>query len=130
VQYTVYFLNTGGSNADDVRICDVLQPNQAFLPAGTNTHDIEIKIGSGAVQSFTQASDTDRGEIVAPGLPLPGSCNFKLENTNGTAIVDVTGTSSPILSTLVNAKGPGTANSYGLIRFTTKVDAPPPIVNP
>jgi hypothetical protein len=121
VQYTIYFLNTGGSNANDVRICDVLQTNQAFLPAGTNGHDLEMKIGTGAIQILSAISDSDRGQVVVANDPLPGSCNFLIPNTNGTVIVDVTGTSTPILPTLINAKAPGTANSYGYIRFTTKI---------
>jgi parallel beta-helix repeat protein len=123
VEYTVYFLNTGGSNADDVRICNVLQPKHTFLTGGTNTHDLEMLIGgSSTVHTFSQAKDTDRGEVVAADLPLPSSCNFLLENTNGTTIIDVTGTTTPSLPTLLNAKTPGMANSYGLIRFTTKID--------
>jgi SdrD B-like domain/Right handed beta helix region len=122
IQYTIYFLNAGGSNADSVRMCDVLKPNQTFLPAGTNTHDIEMVIGTGTTQILTQANDTDRGQLLPANDPLPSSCHFLTENTNGTAIVDITGTGSPTLPTLVNAKVAGTANSYGLIRFTTTVN--------
>lgn len=122
VEYTIYFLNAGGSNADDVRICDVLRPNQTFLPAGTNSHDLEMKIGTGAIQILSAASDGDRGQMVAANESLPGSCNFSIPNVNGTAIVDITGTSAPSLPTLPNAKVAGTANSYGFIRFTTKVN--------
>jgi uncharacterized repeat protein (TIGR01451 family) len=123
VQYTIYFLNAGGSNANDVRVCDVLQANQAFLPAGTNGHDLEMKIGTGAVQILSAISDGDRGQVVAANDPLPGSCNFLIPNTTGTVIVDITdtGATAPVLSALINAKAPGTANSYGYIRFTTKI---------
>jgi parallel beta-helix repeat protein len=122
VEYTIYFLNAGGSNANDVKICDVLRPNQTFLPAGTNSHDLEMKIGTGAIQILSAASDGDRGQMLAANEPLPGSCNFSISNINGTAIVDITGTSAPNLPTLLNAKVAGTANSYGFIRFTTKVN--------
>jgi parallel beta-helix repeat protein len=126
IEYTIYFLNAGGSNADSVKICDVLKPSQTFLPLGTNARDIELLIGTGAAQPLTRANDSDRGQFVPAESPLPSSCNFSTENTNGTAIVDVTGTGTPILTTLVNAKVAGTPNSYGLIRFTTTINTSAP----
>jgi uncharacterized repeat protein (TIGR01451 family) len=125
VQYTIYFLNAGGSNADSVRMCDVIQANQTFLPLGTNGRDLELQIDTGAVQALTQSSDSDRGQYVSPNTPLPSSCNFLIENTNGTTIVDITnitGATTPNLPTLVNAKVSGTPSSYGLVRFTTTIN--------
>jgi hypothetical protein len=71
----------------------------------------------------------DRGQfMVADNNPLPSTCNLPAGtiNNNGAIVVDVTGangTGNPPLVKILGASAPGTpSNSYGYIRFTTKVD--------
>ncbi len=125
IEYTVYFLNIGNANASNVRLCDRITANQNFQP---NTYaagrGIQLKLGNSAQTSLTNANDTvDRAQLIAAGGTVPANCNLKGVNTNGTVQIDITGnTGSPSLTTMPGSTGKGTPNnSYGLFRFTTKV---------
>lgn len=128
IEYTVYFLNAGGRNADSTRICDRISPNQSFQAGvyGGTGKDLQIKIGTNAVQDLTSANDTnDRAQLYAANAIVPGNCNLKAPNNNGTVVVDITGASGtgiPNLTTLSGSTGAGTpTTSYGYLRFTTVV---------
>jgi uncharacterized repeat protein (TIGR01451 family) len=128
IEYTIYFLNPGGRNANDVKICDRLSPNLSFETGayGGTGKDLQIEIGNNAAQDLTSANDTsDRAQLYAANATVPSTCNLKAENTNGTVAVDVTGatgTGIPNLTTLTGSTGSGKpTTSYGLIRFTTRV---------
>jgi uncharacterized repeat protein (TIGR01451 family) len=126
IEYTIYFINAGDLGANDVRICDRLQSNQTFnLDTYGTGKGIELKLGTSTAQALTNASDTvDRARwIIADPNPgnLPTKCNLKVQdNPNGILVVDVTGaanTGVPVLQSL----GTQNNNSYGFIRFITKV---------
>jgi uncharacterized repeat protein (TIGR01451 family) len=124
IEYTIYFMNTGDSPAKNLRLCDLIMPNQMFkadryaLDVG-----IQFKLGLDPAMTFTNAtSSDDRGQFIAGGKPLFANCGLPANSTNsdGLVVVDVTGT--PDLMSIPGAITPGNpTSSYGLIRFTTKV---------
>ncbi|NEZ63970.1 DUF11 domain-containing protein [Leptolyngbyaceae cyanobacterium CCMR0082] len=130
IEYTVYFLNAGDSAAEDVRICDWIQPNQSFVTGQYGGNDIELVIG-GTTYNLTDDSDTatDRGEVTTvDSLPATPTCNLSSFSTTASdevVVVDITGTTGDPtgLTTFPNTTGQGTpTNAYGYFRFTTKVD--------
>jgi uncharacterized repeat protein (TIGR01451 family) len=131
IEYTVYFLSAGTAPAESVRICDRIQPNQAFQLGAYNagTADVQLQVGTNAILNLTAANDVgptgDRTELISAGI-TPSNCNLSSTNDNGTLVVDLTGTTGtgdPALTDLPNSTGQGTpTNSYGYFRFVTKVD--------
>ena len=125
IEYTVYFLNIGNGEAADVRVCDRITANQDFQPdAYAAGRGIQLKLGNNAQTNLTNANDNgDRAQLINPGGAVPANCNLQGGNTNGTLQIDITGnTGSPSLTTMPGSTGKGTPNnSYGLFRFTTKV---------
>jgi uncharacterized repeat protein (TIGR01451 family) len=133
VEYTVYFLNAQGSDANAVRICDQIVGAQQFVADAYGTgKDIEYKLGTNPIQYLTKASLTsaDRGELNASTGAIAGCPAPSVSGTNnGTVSVDVT---SPTLTTstgqvniltLPGATSAGSpTNSYGYFRFKVKVD--------
>ena len=127
IEYTIYFLNAGELNADDVRICDRLTPNQSLVTDAYGTDiDVELQLGTSAVLGLTAASDaSDRTEFIAATDSVPANCNLQGANDDGTLVVDITGgsgTGDPALTTLPASTDPGTPNdAYGLFRFKTRI---------
>lgn len=74
-------------------------------------------LGSTTPTYLTNVNDApDRGQYFSPGMTPSVNCSGA--NTNGAVVVKVV--ASP--ATLPNATAPGTpANSYGFVRFVTKV---------
>lgn len=126
IEYTVYFHNIGGTNAEQVRLCDVIQDNQSLvLGAYGANNDIQFQLQGASTQDLTAAADGgDRGEFVGPGLPIPANCNSSLPNNNGVVKVDVTGTTGlPVLPSLPGSEAINTPSpAYGWFRFKTKVN--------
>jgi trimeric autotransporter adhesin len=135
IEYTIYFLNTGGTDAKNVKICDRILGDQVFLPAAYGAgNDIQLQIGgSGSILGLTQLDDNvDRGAWLPSNTP-PSNCNLQpvpvgVAN-NGAIAVQITGTGhigQPDLAGISGATAPGTpGSSYGFIRFTTKVKTNP-----
>jgi uncharacterized repeat protein (TIGR01451 family) len=128
IEYTIYFLNAGNANANSVRICDRIRPNQAFQPDGYGTGTgVQLQLGTATVMDLTNANDSsDRTQFIAAGGSVPTNCNITSTNTDGVVVVDVTGamgTGNPALTALPGATGVGSPNdSYGFFRFVTKVN--------
>jgi uncharacterized repeat protein (TIGR01451 family) len=125
IEYTIYFLNAGNTNASNLKICDRITPNQSFKP---NSYalgaGIQLQVGNNSALSLTNLRDsTDRGQFIYPNAAVPTSCFLQGANSDGTIAVDVTGTiGNPPLTALPGSIGSGTpTDSYGLIRFTTIV---------
>jgi uncharacterized repeat protein (TIGR01451 family) len=122
IEYTIYFLNAGGSNASNLRVCDRIIDSQKFLSGST----IQLQKNSTTPTLLTSVSGDDRATFYASsGDPAITNCNFTSTPTidNGAIVVDVTGaTGSPTWTTLPGSTGAGTTDTYGLIRFTTKVN--------
>jgi uncharacterized repeat protein (TIGR01451 family) len=138
IEYTIYFLNADVGNANGVKICDRLTGSQSFLTNAYGTNkDIQLHQGDGAFTTWLSAvtsdltitNDTgDRAQLMATSS-APSSCHLDMTTggatDTGTLVIDITGTGNanqPNWSPLSGSTGPGTANSYGFIRFTTKVN--------
>ncbi len=132
IEYTVYFLNTGPSDAKSLRICDLLTTNQVFKNNAYGMgKDIQIQIGTDPVQDLTAINDAiDRARVHPPGATtVPSTCYISpLPNPNSSVVdISVTGTlgdtSIPTLTVIPKATNPAASpnNSYGLVRFKTIV---------
>ncbi|MEH2325191.1 MAG: DUF4347 domain-containing protein [Nostoc sp.] len=128
LEYTVYFLNAKGANANTVKICDRIIGSQTY-----KTASLEIRLGNATSSiSLSDAADpaTDRGQFYPSSASAPAACNLITPAAgvadNGTWAVDVTGTGSsaqPDFTTMPSATAPGTpTTSYGFIRFKTIVN--------
>ena len=141
VEYTISFLSSGDTAAQNTIICDPIPANTTFIedafngspPAGGGTGDRGILLSfNGADVALTNADDGDEipdsggndngvGGYYFPAgidpnaaLGTTVNCGGSL-NDNGAVVVD--------LSNLPNATGEGTpADSYGFIRFRVSID--------
>ncbi|NJM77138.1 MAG: DUF11 domain-containing protein [Acaryochloridaceae cyanobacterium RU_4_10] len=121
IEYTIYFLNAGGSNANNVRICDRIIDSQKFLSGSS----IQLQKNNAIPTALTSEAGDDRATLYASSSdPAITNCNFTGIPTqdNGAIVVDVTGASNPVWTTLLGSTGPGTTDTYGFVRFTTKVN--------
>ncbi len=127
IEYTVYFLNAGSSDGENLRICDRITPNQDFkLNAYGAGNDLQLKLDTKSEINLTSASDNgDRVQLIPAGTAVDAKCNLKGTNNNGTLQIDITGTGNTTqsdLTTVPGSTGKGTPdNSYGFFRFTTTV---------
>jgi uncharacterized repeat protein (TIGR01451 family) len=138
IEYTIYFLNADVGNANGVKICDRLTGSQSLLTNAYGTNkDIQIHKGDGAFTTWLSASTSDltsatdvgdRAQLMATSS-APSSCHLDMTTggatDTGTLAIDITGTGNanqPNWSPMSGSTGAGTANSYGFIRFTTKVN--------
>jgi SdrD B-like domain len=122
IEYTIYFLNTGGGNANNVRVCDRIIDSQKILSGSP----IQLQKNSAIPTALTSVAGDDRATFYASSAdPAIVNCNFTGTPTidNGAIVVDATGaTGSPTWTTLPSSTGPGTTDTYGFVRFTTKVN--------
>lgn len=132
IEYTIYYLNIGLSDATNVRICDRIPSNTTFVsrgyseagvpadPAGLPGADRGIVLAeAGSELSLSNASDGDGGIYFLPGqdpqTTFPGiSCDG--DSSNGTVVVTVPNPVPP-----ATAAGTPPA-SYGYIRFKSEVN--------
>ncbi|MEH2325189.1 MAG: hypothetical protein V7K32_16840 [Nostoc sp.] len=125
IEYTIYFLNAGSSNANTVRLCDRISDTQDFKVGAYGTSkDMQLQLGTSTVVDLTSANDAgDRAQLISGAGSVPANCYLKTANSNGTLVIDVTGnTGAPTLTTMPGSTGQGTPNdSYGFFRFVTKV---------
>ena len=136
VEYTIYFINNQGTDAGNIKICDSILGSQTFKNgAYPGTTDIELKMGTDTALGLTTAIDTiDRARSYA-GNAIPSGCNLPLGSKTPGIAVDITGIAAseavqPALPSIPGATGAGIAGTnvvkpYGLIRFTTTIDARP-----
>lgn len=141
VEYTIYFLSTGGIPARNVKICDVIPANTNFVPDafGTNsgislfnTTTSPLPNPPNPTDLFTNTvNDGDRGDFYPVFSQTPNVCKANPQdpnptpltaanNTNGAVVVnvvrDLDGTNLP------NATAAATpSNSYGFVRFKVRV---------
>ncbi len=121
IEYTIYFLNTGSGNANNVRICDRMTGEQKFLSGST----IQLQQNRDTPTALTSSAGDDRATFYSSSSdPAITNCNFTGTPTidNGAIVVDVTGASNPVWTKLLGSTGPGTTDTYGFVRFTTKVN--------
>lgn len=133
LEYTIYYLNTGLGDANDVMMCDRIPNYTSFVPRGySSTGDPPQATGgisgaergivlaeAGTKVTLTNANDGDHGYYFESGTDPRASfpdisCNG--DSSNGTVVV---GVPNPVLP----ASGPGNPPaSYGYMRFKAKVD--------
>ncbi|QSJ20992.1 DUF11 domain-containing protein [Nostoc sp. UHCC 0702] len=132
VEYTIYFLSKGPSNATNVKFCDLVPSNTSFLATAFNgqtpsdgglggaDQGIALAVGSNTPTVYLSniEDSSDRGRFYPANDPAtPSYCGA---NTNGAVGVNIT--RSPDLPNLPAATNSGTpVSSYGFIRFRTKV---------
>ena len=143
VEYTIYFVCTGGP-ATDFTLCDPVPTNMTFQPdtytgmtpgdGGTAGAPAGIALALNAstlpilpTNYLTNGADGDRGQFYAPGVQAPAAANPPSYSqplpaaSNTTGVVAVAIVSNP--TTLPSATGAGTpTGSYGFVRFSTKVN--------
>jgi uncharacterized repeat protein (TIGR01451 family)/fimbrial isopeptide formation D2 family protein len=135
VEYTIYFLSTGDTEAQNVLFCDRVPSNATFIPTAFNslptpnptTRDrgIAVDIG-GTLNAYTNSADSDFAEYFPPGVEpsnKPGyskiscgkdSSNQPLPNSNGAVVVN--------LGNIPNATSLGQPpSSHGFVRFRALV---------
>jgi uncharacterized repeat protein (TIGR01451 family) len=146
IEYTIYFLSNGNTNATNVTICDLVPANTTFVSGAYNIvgggSNLDIAfLNSNSLQIppnayLTGLSDSDRGNFFQPNVLPPTTCkkpttNATLtaaDNTNGLVVVDVVKRTTatvpvPAAEIIPFATGAGTpAKSYGFVRFTVKVN--------
>lgn len=127
IEYTIYFLSTGGIPASSVELCDRIPDSQTFVPDAFNAETAAPNGGVGASRgilvdynnsalAYTNDADGDTAQFYLTGAALPDSCNVPPAQSedNGAIVVD--------LGTLPQATSPGTpSTSYGAVRFRAKV---------
>ncbi len=135
LEYTIYYLSGGDSEAKSVLVCDRIPGNVSFIPNSFNNQASRATGGlqnadrgiqwlkNGNTESLTNVQDGDVAQYfppgiepstIYPGIDCDGDKNLTLLNTNGAVVVN--------LQDLPNATGSGTPNtSYGFIRFRGRV---------
>lgn len=127
VEYTIYFLNNGAAQANNVNICDFVPANQTYVNTGYNSSSFSNDTGGLAGSNYgiailsanaatpvkaTNALDGDRGQFYNSGFP---SACTGTNSARGAVVVN--------MGIVPNATAAGTpANSYGFIRFKAKID--------
>ena len=131
VEYTVYFLSSGGSPVRDVKFCDLIPAKMTYVPGslqlGYNTSALTDPTGAGT--TLTDAADADKGTFFAGGTAAPPICtnsNANGGNDNNPGTNDTGAVFVQIVDASTNmpyATGAGTpAGSYGFVRFRAKVN--------
>ncbi len=127
VEYTIYFLNNGAAQANNVNICDFVPAKQTYIGTGYNSSSFSADAGGLAGSNYgiiiqsangaalvkaTNAGDGDRGQFYNSGFP---SACTGTNSGKGAVVVN--------MGNVPNATAAGTpANSYGFIRFKAKID--------
>ncbi len=127
IEYTVYYLNGGGTPAKQAKVCDRLDANLTFQTQFDNSDvttvgkGLVLAVGNTAIKYLTNTGvDTDGGQLTTPSLAT--SCNLGARVggnlSNDVIVVNVGTTTTP----LINSTSAGIpATSYGYIRFRAKV---------
>ncbi|MDJ0703489.1 MAG: GEVED domain-containing protein [Leptolyngbyaceae cyanobacterium MO_188.B28] len=134
IEYTIYFLSSGGSTANSVLVCDrvpdfvdfipnIFNVNPTADPSGNPAGDrgivVGLGMGGGAISqsALTNETDGDIGYYFPPGVdPTATFPNIYCGGTNNNGAVVVN------LGDLPNATSSGDpAGSYGFVRFRARV---------
>jgi uncharacterized repeat protein (TIGR01451 family) len=134
IEYTIYFLNAGDSDAKNVLFCDRIPSNVTFIPnafnsvtadpSGLSTADrgIAIRLGN-TLQSYTNINDGDIAQYFPPGIePSTIYPNINCgKNAAGQIIPNDHGAVVVNLKNLPKATGTkaidDAAGAYGFFRF-------------
>ncbi|MBV6626025.1 MAG: isopeptide-forming domain-containing fimbrial protein [Rivularia sp. (in: Bacteria)] len=145
LEYTIYFLSMGETDASKLKICDLIPNHTTFIPTafngstptdgGLNTANLGIAISldntnfsQNPTAFLTNIADSDRGEFFAAGKTLSMDCSGSNNgvNSNGAVIVNIVNKDNAdqdiIPTANVNQTQAKPASSYGFIRFKVKVN--------
>ena len=133
IEYTIYFLSSGDTTAENVLFCDYVPTFTSFTPNGYNGSapqanggiggaDLSIELyRNGTTDYHTGANDGDSATYFAPGAdPATSFPNIDCDgdgdginaNTNGAVVVNL----GDLPDATTNAAG-----AYGYVRFRTRV---------
>ncbi|MEM6353303.1 MAG: GEVED domain-containing protein [Cyanobacteria bacterium P01_D01_bin.14] len=133
IEYTIYYLSSGDTTANDVYFCDYVPEFTSFIPNGYNGStpqaaggiggaDLSIEIFQNGARTYhTGANDGDDAVYFAPGIDPAGSfpgidCdgdpNTANTNPNGAVVVNLG--DLPDAATDIDG-------AYGYVRFRTRV---------
>jgi uncharacterized repeat protein (TIGR01451 family) len=134
IEFTIYFLNTGGLNAANVKLCDQVPVNTSFVPDA-------FGIGQGITLAFNNTSlpttpnliytndrtDSDRGKFFPAGVEPTGCLKqtspgvfvpiTATDNVNGTISVEI-----PLVPDATGQNPFAPNDAYGFIRFRSRVN--------
>jgi fimbrial isopeptide formation D2 family protein/uncharacterized repeat protein (TIGR01451 family) len=145
LEYTIYFLSMGETDASKLKICDLIPNNTTFIPTAFNgltprdgglttaNSGITISLDNTNFSStptafITNIADGDRGEFFAAGKTPSMDCSRSNSgvNNNGAVVVNIVNkdnANQDIIPTAnVDQAQPKPTSSYGFIRFKVKVD--------
>ena len=107
IEYTVYFLNNQGSDAQSVKLCDPIKGAQDFLP-----NSISLQLGTSAATPLPDSNSYSNAnpptDCFADSATSLGAPNGGVRIPLGTAVSGATGVATP-------------SASYGKFSFTTRV---------
>ena len=125
VEYTIYFLSTGGSNASNANLCDLVPANTTFVPdTFTTGKGIQQASGTATPVALTNISDTDPGQFYSATETPPVSCRIGQTVTNGNGTFTPTNVSGAVVVNLgtVPTKTNDASKYYGYLKFRAKVN--------
>jgi uncharacterized repeat protein (TIGR01451 family) len=112
VEYRIYFLSSGTEDAQKVSLCDFIPANSSYVSGSTQ---LVLGTTTTAISDVTIGTDTDGGFYPSPAtVSYPAACTGTNYST-GAVLVNI---GSVLQSTGIGAP----ANSYGYIRFQTKIN--------
>ena len=140
LEYTIYFLSIGETDASKLKICDLIPNNTTFIPTAFNgstprdgglvTGNLGIAISldntnfsSNPTAFLTNIADGDRGKFFAAGETPSTDCSRSNSgiNNNGAVVVDILNTNSDNPDTIPTTND-NDKSYYGFIRFKVKIN--------
>ena len=138
IEYTIYFLSSGDTTADNVHFCDYVPTFTRFLSNGFNgetpvaaggiaSADLGVEIfRNGSTAFYTGANDGDSVIYFPPGVDPASDTRFSGIDCDGdpnTANVNTNGAVVVNLGNILNASDAGNVvnDAYGYVRFLTIV---------
>ncbi|NET36618.1 MAG: hypothetical protein F6K19_32085 [Cyanothece sp. SIO1E1] len=129
IEYTIYFLSDGDTEAQSVMFCDLIPEHVTFNPTAFNGGpfsadpasspglDLGIVFNRGSTTvALTNASDGDGGEFFPAGTEAPATCNSADFATSLTGTQNTTGAVVINAGDIPRASVDG-INAYGFFRF-------------
>ncbi len=145
LEYTIYFLSMGETDASKLKICDLIPTYTTFIPTAFNglsptdggliaaNLGIAISLDNTNFSStptafLTNIADSDRGEFFAAGKAPSMDCSRSNNgvNNNGAVVVNIVNKDNPnqdiIPTANVDQSKVKPTSSYGFIRFKVKIN--------
>ncbi|NET58663.1 MAG: hypothetical protein F6K47_21660 [Symploca sp. SIO2E6] len=110
VEYTIYFLAGGNINLENVRLCDPIPSDTAFVPNGFAINSGISLNQNGTTSNITNAADTDQGRFFSPLAPVDSPPCPNPSEPQGAVLVNL-GNLLPIAP-----------NNVGYVRFRIRIE--------